>query len=100
MTFIQGIRKNLLYFSITIPLVLIGYEFLMFTTSANRGWFFLFTGQILVVPVVYIILSLLFSRLFNGSQWSNVIGLVFLILFSIGVFIAMPIALEETNKFK
>jgi hypothetical protein len=99
MSFIQSIRKNLLYFSVTIPLVLIGYEFLMFATSANRGWFFLFTGQILAVPVVYTILSLLFSRLFNGSQWSNVIGLVFLIIFSFGVFIAMPIALEATGQF-
>jgi len=99
MSFIQSIRKNLLYFSITIPLVLIGYEFLMFTTTANRGWFFLFVGQILAVPVVYVILSLLFSRLFNGSQWSNVAGLVLLILFSFGVFVAMPIALDATGKF-
>lgn len=99
MSFIQSIRKNLLYFSITIPLVLIGYEFLMFTTTANRGWFFLFAGQILAVPVVYVILSLLFSRAFNGSQWSNMVGIVLLILFSIGVFVAMPIALDATGKF-
>lgn len=91
MSFIQSIRKNLLYFSITIPLALIGYEFLMFTTTANRGWFFLFTGQILIVPVLYLFLSFCFSGLFNGSKNSSVLGLVFLLLFSVGVIIAISL---------
>lgn len=97
MSLIQGIRKNLLYFSITIPLILIGYEFLMFTTTANRGWFFLFTGQILLVPIIYIALSFCFSRLFVGSAGSNVIGVVLLTLFCLGVFFVMPVALQATN---
>ena len=96
MSLIQGIRTNLLYFSVSLPLVLIGYEFLMFSTTANRGWMFLFVGQILAVPVIYFILSLCFSRLFDGSSWANVAGLVFLTLFTIGAFIVIPIVLQET----
>lgn len=99
MSLIQGIRKNLLYFSITVPLVLIGYEFLMFTTTSNRGWFFLFIGQILLVPILYLILSFCFSRLFNGTQFSTMVGLVLLVLFSLGIAIVMPIALESINQF-
>ena len=91
MSFIQTIRKNLLYFSITIPLVLIGYEFLMFTTTANRGWFFLFIGQVLIVPVTYVFLSFCFSGLFNGSQYNTIMGLVFLLLFCIGIIIAISL---------
>lgn len=98
MSLIQGIRKNLLYFSITFPLVLIGYEFLMYTTTSNRGWLFLFLGQVLLVPIIYVALSFCFTRLFNGTQWYTIFGLVLLILFSLGVTIAMPIALEATNK--
>ena len=100
MSLIQSIRKNLLYFSITIPLVLIGYVFLMFITTSNRGWFFLFIGQILLVPIIYVILSFCFSRIFNGTQMSTMIGLVFLVLFSFGVAVAMPIALETSGIFK
>lgn len=96
MSLIQGLRTNLLYFSVSLPLVLIGYEFLMLSTTANRGWMFLFIGQILAVPVIYFILSLCFSRLFEGSSWSNLVGLVFLTLFTIGAFIVTPIVLQET----
>lgn len=96
MSLIQGIRTNLLYFSVSLPLVLIGYEFLMFSTTANRGWMFLFVGQILVVPVIFVILALCFSRLFDGSSWTSMVGLVFLTLFTVGAFVVTPIALQET----
>ena len=100
MSLIQGVRKNLLYFSVTIPLVLIGYEFLMYSTTANRGWLFILMGQVVLVPLIYFILSLCFSRIFNGTQGNTIFGLVLLILFSFGLFVVTPIALEGTGVFK
>lgn len=98
MSLIQGIRKNLLYFSITIPLVLIGYEFLMFSTTANRGWLFLFIGQVLIVPIIYTIFSLLFRNFFNNSSRNMIIGLVVATIVAIIFGFVIPVAVEAAKK--
>ena len=72
MNLLHKFKKNILYFFITIPLILVGYEFLMVTATGNRGWIFLLIGQIALIPLSFILLNGFTSYLTN-SFWGNAI---------------------------
>jgi hypothetical protein len=59
---LNNFRKNILYFFLSLPFVIILYEFLMTITFVNRGYTILLLGQIGAVPLLLLILNFLFMN--------------------------------------
>lgn len=57
MNILDIFRKNILYFFISLPFVIILYELLMFLVLGNRGYAILFLGQVGFVPLALLILQ-------------------------------------------
>ena len=52
MSLLSGIRKNILYFLVSLPLSITLYELFMMLSTGNRSWLMLSAGQIVAVPVL------------------------------------------------
>jgi hypothetical protein len=80
MNFIQVLRSNTLYFLLSLPLLIILYEFFLSCSLGNRSVIILLIGQLLIVPII----SLLISFLHNLTNTN--IGNVIWLLISWGIF--------------
>lgn len=59
MNIIDILRKNILYFFVSLPFVIIAYEVLMTLTVLNSGYMVLLLGQVVAVPLGLFIFNLL-----------------------------------------
>ena len=66
MNIINILRKNIIYFFVSLPLVIILYEFFMMFGINNRGYLVLTLGQLLLVPIAFIILSSIHDKMLNN----------------------------------
>ena len=66
MNFIKVLKNNTLYFLVSLPLLIILYEFFLSCSLGNRSIIILLCGQLLLVPIVSLILSFLNNFLNNG----------------------------------
>jgi hypothetical protein len=62
MNLINIFRKNILYFFLSLPFVIVLYELLMTLTLGNRGYAVLLLGQLVTVPVLLLILNFILSN--------------------------------------
>ena len=84
MNFLSKIKKNMLYFFLALPLLLIGYETFMSLALGSRTWSFLLVGQIAIVPLVAFAFHFIYNVL--GGQ-SNAVSLVYFVLACIPIFV-------------
>jgi len=68
MNFILKIKKNILYFLLALPLILIGYETFMSLALGSRTWSFLLVGQIAIVPLAATIFYFIYN-VFGGQSF-------------------------------
>ena len=80
MNFIQVLRSNTLYFLLSLPLLIILYEFFLSCSLGNRSIIILLIGQLVIVPLV----SLLITFLHNLTN-NNLMNVIWLII-SWGIF--------------
>lgn len=80
MNFIKLLKSNTLYFLLSLPLLIILYEFFLSCSLGNRSIIILLCGQLLIIPIVSLILSFLNNFLNNGF------GNILWILISWGMF--------------
>ena len=85
MNLIETIRKNLLYFILSMPIVIILYELFMMMAIGNRGWSMLLIGQITLVPLLVTLLAYIFSAVIE-SNIIILITVVFLILAPVAIY--------------
>lgn len=90
MNFISKIKKNILYFFLALPLILIGYETFMSIALGSRTWSFLLVGQIAIAPLV----ATLFYFIYNvfGGQSYGMSLLFFVISCVLSIALAYVIA--------
>jgi len=69
MNILNIFRKNILYFFLSLPIVIILYEILMLITLGNRGYTVLLLGQLGAVPL----LLLFFDFLLQYDLLRNVV---------------------------
>lgn len=74
MNFIQVLKSNTLYFLLSLPLLIILYEFFLSCSLGNRSVIILLIGQLLIVPIVSLLIS--FLQGFTNSILGNVIWLI------------------------
>ena len=95
MNTIHSIKNNILYFFVSLPLVIILYEFVMTATIQSKGYAYLFAGQILLVPLVCLLLSFIFDSTIKFPITSFAI-----LIASIGLIIAyIVLYYKDTQKF-
>jgi len=82
MNFIQVLRSNTLYFLLSLPLLIILYEFFLSCSLGNRSIIILLLGQLFIVPIVSLLISFLHNL--TNTTIANVIWL----LISWGIFIS------------
>jgi len=70
MNFIQVLRSNTLYFLISLPLLIIFYEFFLTCSLGNRNIIILILGQAVVVPIVS--LMIIFMNKFMNNWWGTI----------------------------
>ena len=58
MTLLDSIRKNILYFLVSLPLSTSLYEMFMMFATGSRSWIMLFIGQIIIVPILALLMQL------------------------------------------
>uniref|UniRef100_A0A6C0IE95 Uncharacterized protein n=1 Tax=viral metagenome TaxID=1070528 RepID=A0A6C0IE95_9ZZZZ len=80
MNFIQVLRSNTLYFLLSLPLLIILYEFFLSCSLGNRSVIILLIGQLVIVPIVSLLITFLHS--FTNTPFGN----GFWLLISWGVF--------------
>lgn len=78
---LNNFRKNILYFFLSLPFVIILYEFLMTITFVNRGYTILLLGQIGAVPLLLLILNFLFMN----NLILNAVSMLFLLSLLAGI---------------
>jgi hypothetical protein len=78
---LNNFRKNILYFFLSLPFVIILYEFLMTITFVNRGYTILLLGQIGAVPLLLLILNFLFMN----NLILNAVSILFLLSLLAGI---------------
>ena len=83
MNIIQKLRKNLLYLFVALPFILIGYESFMAISIGSRSWSILFVGQIIIVPLLATILSVIFNDILKDYGWYRYLITVIYIILSI-----------------
>ena len=62
MNLLNNFRKNILYFFLSLPFVIVMYELLMTLMLANRGYSVLLLGQLGVLPLVLVILDIILAN--------------------------------------
>jgi hypothetical protein len=62
MNLINIFRKNILYFFLSLPFVIVLYELLMTITLGNRGYAVLLLGQLVTVPLLLLILNFILAN--------------------------------------
>lgn len=77
MSFINKIRKNILYAFIALPLLLISYEGFMSVAIGSTGWLTLFLGQIIAVPLVAAAISV------YNFTYTSIVGFIFVLVVSL-----------------
>ena len=92
MNIINIIRKNFLYFFISLPFVIILYEFFMTLAINNRAYYLLTIGQIFLVPLVFLILSFIHNTVLG---WSNFVSTI--VFFSIALIIPVILCIYGNN---
>ena len=80
MNFIKLLKSNTLYFLLSLPLLVILYQFFLSCSLGNRSIIILLCGQLLIVPIVSLILS--FLNIFLNNPLGNILW----ILISWGIF--------------
>lgn len=78
---LNNFRKNILYFFLSLPFVIILYEILMTITFVNRGYTILLLGQLGAVPLLLLILNFLFMN----NLILNAISILFLLSLLAGI---------------
>jgi hypothetical protein len=71
MNFIKVLKSNTLYFLLSLPLLIILYEFFLSCSLGNRSIIILLCGQLIIVPIVSLIISFLYK--FLNSTLGNLI---------------------------
>ena len=66
MNIMNIMRKNFIYFFISLPFVIILYEFFMMLAVNNRAYLILTLGQLLFVPSLFFILSYIHNTFLNN----------------------------------
>ena len=92
MNIINIIRKNFIYFFMSLPFVIILYEFFMTLAINNRAYYLLTIGQIFLVPLVFLILSFIHNKLLG---WSNFISTM--VFFTITILIIVLLCIYGNN---
>jgi hypothetical protein len=94
MNIISKIKKNILYFFLALPLILIGYETFMTLALGSRTWSFLLVGQIAIVPLV----ATLFYYIYNvfGEQ-SYGMSLLFFVISCFSLFILAYLTVNPSS---
>jgi hypothetical protein len=88
MNLINIFRKNILYFFLSLPFVIVLYELLMTLTLANRGYTVLLLGQLGVVPLLLLILNFILANnlILQSISVLLLLGLLGLIVYGIWFF--------------
>jgi hypothetical protein len=74
MNFIKVLKSNTLYFLLSLPLLIILYEFFLSCSLGNRSIIILLCGQLLIVPIVSLIIS--FLHKFLNSTLGNILWVI------------------------
>lgn len=74
MNFIQILRSNTLYFLLSLPLLIILYEFFLSCSLGNRSIIILLIGQLVIVPLVSLLITFLHNL--TNNNLTNVIWLL------------------------
>jgi hypothetical protein len=74
MNFIQILKSNTLYFLLSLPLLIILYEFFLSCSLGNRSIIILLIGQLLIVPIISLFISFLYNL--TNTTIGNVIWLI------------------------
>ena len=64
MELLTKIKRYIMFFIISLPLVLVSYEAFMAMAVGTKSWAYLFIGQLLIVPIAAIIIALIFDLLY------------------------------------
>ena len=62
MSVLNNFRKNIIYFFLSLPFVIVMYELLMTLMLANRGYTILLLGQLGLLPLVLLILDIILAN--------------------------------------
>lgn len=76
MNFLLKIKKNILYFFLALPLLLIGYESFMSLALGSRTWSFLLIGQIAIVPLLAYIFHYIYNTLGQQTLLASILYFV------------------------
>jgi len=79
MSYIDSIRKNILYFLVSLPLSITLYEMFMMISTGSRSWIMLFAGQVVVVPFLAFIMQFIHAALLSifGNDWGPTFATIF-----------------------
>ena len=86
------LRKNFIYFFISLPFVIILYEVFMTLAINNRAYYLLTLGQIFLVPLVFLVLSFIHDKLLGFSNFVSTI-----VFFSIALIILVILCVYGNN---
>lgn len=81
MNLLNNFRKNILYFFLSLPFVIVMYEILMTLMLANRGYSVLLLGQLGMLPLVLVILNFILAN----NTVINSVGVLFLLALLVGI---------------
>ena len=94
MNIISKIKKNILYFFLALPLILIGYETFMTLALGSRTWSFLLVGQIAIVPLVATLFYFIYN-IFGGQSYG--MSLLYFVMSSV-LFIALAYVITNPSS--
>jgi hypothetical protein len=86
MNIINLLRKNFIYFFVSLPFVIILYELIMMLAVNNRAYLILTLGQILFVPALFVGLSFVHNNFLN-----NFAGVILLFGLSVATIVLLSI---------
>jgi hypothetical protein len=66
MNIINLLRKNFIYFFVSLPFVIILYELFMMFAVNNKAYIVLTLAQLLIVPALFIVLSFIHNNFLNN----------------------------------
>ena len=90
MNILKTLQLNILYFFISLPLIIVGYVLLMCITTAKGGWIFLVIGLLILVPFVYVILSYISNLFFSNYRLTTINQIFYIVIL---VLIIVPLTL-------
>ena len=88
MNLINILRKNFIYFFISLPFVIILYEIFMTLALNNRAYYFLTLGQIFLVPIVFLVLSFIHNKVL---VWSEFLGTILFLALALAPMVVLAI---------